>query len=300
MPKYLLATLLFCLALTGCRQSEDAPSQAPPAVEMPLPAPSQPESAPSQQEPEQALPESTPQPREPEPSQPDTIDPLEEAARLSAPEPETEIPVQSMWESSETSAPAAVLSEETTPFTDTDPPLAPAPRAERNRARAADAASAEPEFDTAIAAGQAPRSAQTSTLETALLGLINDERAARGLPALGVEESLQFAARIRAQEALESLSHTRPDGSLYHTALDEAGFPYAGKWHGENLAVILLEGSVMDDTVAAQALFDEWKSSPGHEQNMLGENFLQTGIGVYVEENGDAVRIGSAQLFASL
>lgn len=173
------------------------------------------------------------------------------------------------------------------------------------------ASSSPPEQDpsSASAEGGAGQAASVRALEESvspaikmeqeLLRLINEERQRSSLTELGVEESMEFAARIRAQEALESLSHTRPDDTPYYTVFDEAGFVYAGKWHGENVSVIHVEGE-LDPVVAAESLFDEWLSSPGHHQNILGENFLQTGIGVYLEETGEVTRIGSAQLFSSL
>lgn len=150
---------------------------------------------------------------------------------------------------------------------------------------------------------RAARSAQSesgvSGIEQELIRLINDERARNGIEALGVEDGMQLAAGIRAREALQSLSHTRPDGTPYYTTFDEAGFSYAGKWHGENLAMISMGSEDYDESAIAQALFRQWLESPGHQQNMLGD-FLQTGIGVYIEWDEDTVRVGAAQLFAGM
>lgn len=136
-------------------------------------------------------------------------------------------------------------------------------------------------------------------IQAELLLLINQAREKEALPALKLDEKIQFAADIRAEETLESLSHTRPNGTPYHTVFDEAGFSYAGKWHGENLAVIQT-GVDLDSPAIAAALFEEWKKSPGHEQNLLGENFAQSGIGVYVHREDEIYHIGAAQLFAGL
>lgn len=286
MPKYLplLLTVCFCLFLAGCRQSESLSPSSPP---------------------ETTLPESTaPQPSEsqaPDASVPDTIDPLAEAARLSANEaldgtaagePEDadalEISPSSAPDDTAAARTAIASDEPLSPQTDTALPV--------SEDISNDQAHSAPQAERVIT----PRSQDTAGIEGALLALINDARIERGLTALGIEESMQFAAGMRAQEALASLSHSRPDGTPYHTAFDEAGFPYAGKWHGENLAVIQLLSQNADDIAIAQALFDEWKQSPGHQQNMFNENFLQTGIGVAVETDGDTTRVGSAQLFASL
>lgn len=152
----------------------------------------------------------------------------------------------------------------------------------------------------ADASPEARASAQTTKVEQELLLLINDERETCGLDALGIEESLQFAAQFRAQEALESLSHTRPDGTPYHTVFDEAGFPYAGKWHGENLALIRVGSDEFNESAVATALCTEWMKSSGHVQNMLSEHFVQTGISVVIQKAEDGYTIGAAQLFAGL
>lgn len=137
-------------------------------------------------------------------------------------------------------------------------------------------------------------------IEMQLFQLVNQERENNNLEPLGLEPSLQQTARIRAQEALESLSHNRPDGTPYYTAFDEAGFPYAGKWHGENMALIHIEQENYDESQVVQAVFDEWVKSPGHCLNIQGDSFYQTGVGIYMEPYGQGVVIGSAQMFAGL
>lgn len=270
MSRYIPIVLMLCLSLAGCRHGEIPPvdsSVAEPSVSEPAPDSSAPEEMPSR----------------------DTIDPLEEAAKVSAREysdsQAAETPVaEPVVEHPEATLP--VQTPDSTPQTNLEvgrTPPAPDPSM-------ADGANKQQDALTV----------RTTRLESELLSLINSERSQRGLEALGVEESMQFAAHIRAQEALESLSHTRPDNSLYYTAFDEAGFTYAGKWHGENLAIVQLESGEPDDESIAQALFAQWKASPGHERNMFSENFVQTGIGVYVETVGEQLHVGSAQLFASL
>lgn len=141
---------------------------------------------------------------------------------------------------------------------------------------------------------------ESEIIERELLRLINNEREGAGLESLGFEEHMLFAARIRAEEALSSFSHTRPDGTPYNTAFDEAGFSYAGKWHGENLASLHVAAGIFDEKNIAVELFDGLMSSPGHRGNMLNENFLQAGIGVVVRQADGSIDIASSQLFASL
>lgn len=137
--------------------------------------------------------------------------------------------------------------------------------------------------------------------EEELLRLINAEREANGREPLGLEESMRWAARMRAPEVLQSLSHSRPDGTPYYTAFEEAGFVYAGKWHGENVSNMQFSEGSYDALSAASYMFDQLRSSAGHNNNMLSENFVQIGIGVFVQMDANGmVRIGSAQMFAGL
>ena len=156
---------------------------------------------------------------------------------------------------------------------------------------------------------ETPKAPETATaaegidiqqFETELIRLINAEREEHGRQALSLEDNMRWAARIRAAEVLVNLSHTRPDGTSYYTAFDEAGFVYAGKWHGENISYMEFSGMSYDTASAARYMFDELRSSPGHYTNMLNENFAQIGVGVEMESINGRVRIGSAQMFAGL
>lgn len=139
----------------------------------------------------------------------------------------------------------------------------------------------------------------SADFEEELLRLINEERAAGGVDPLVLEETLRWAARIRAPEVMLSLTHTRPDGASYYTAFDEAGFVYAGKWHGENVGSMYFTQGDYDAKSAAAFLFAELKSSSGHYSNMLSEHFTQIGIGAFVQREGSNIKIASAQMFAS-
>lgn len=140
----------------------------------------------------------------------------------------------------------------------------------------------------------------SETIEKELLRLINSLRDEEGVNALGIEDCMQFAALIRAAEAIESFSHTRPGGIPYNTAFDEAGFSYAGKWHGENLSSLSFSAGSFDEKEIAFEMFKGLKNSPGHYRNMTEKNFVQAGIGVAISYGEGTVDIASAQMFSSL
>jgi uncharacterized protein YkwD len=197
------------------------------------------------------------------------------------------------------------------PPPDKDAPEAiPEPVAATSAALAPNEPAAEPEpaeADTGIPISEnleVPPPAQKSELDTAkieleLLRLINGTRVQLGVEPLGLQDEMQYAARTRSAEALQKFTHARPDGTPYNTAVDEAGFSYAGKWHGENLASLSFTIGQLDENEAALKLFEGLNASPGHRENMARGNFAQAGIGVAAYIESETVTLASAQLFAS-
>lgn len=100
-----------------------------------------------------------------------------------------------------------------------------------------------------------------------LIGLINDERQRVGRQALG-QGPYQDLADQRAEEIVKKLSHTRPDGSKATTKLLI-----------ENDYFVAAENIVMG--YSAQNMFNAWKGSPGHYNNMINEEFKRSCIGIF-------------------
>lgn len=109
--------------------------------------------------------------------------------------------------------------------------------------------------------------------ETAFLGLINGYRQSNGLGALTISTNLNRGAAwiVEDMAAKGYFAHTDSLGrSPYARALD-CGYPSGA---GENLAA----GGAWS---SAQAAFEAWQSSPGHNANMLGSYYQQIGIARY-------------------
>lgn len=100
--------------------------------------------------------------------------------------------------------------------------------------------------------------------------LINNYRQENGLDILTWDDTLYEYAKIRAREASQCWSHTRPDGTSWKS-MDPNTF------QGENLA----KGY---DT--AQYAVNAWIASQGHKENILRENFTRTAISFYESKNG--------------
>ncbi len=104
-----------------------------------------------------------------------------------------------------------------------------------------------------------------------IIRLTNEYRKANGLSALAHVELLDIPATLRAEEAGEVWSHTRPDGTNFHTVFAQCGLKYTA--YGENLFAVNAEYT------PAQVL-EEWQDSPAHNENLLRENFNGIGVGV--------------------
>src|SRR6266571_1408159 len=122
-----------------------------------------------------------------------------------------------------------------------------------------------------VLAGSSRPAAALDGEENAFLGLINQYRAANGLGGLSLSAQLDDASLWMSQDmgAHGYFSHTDSLGRDPFTRMAAFGYNY-NTWKGENLAA---------GTDTAQAAFDIWRNSPGHNANMLNGNFTVIGIG---------------------
>lgn len=106
--------------------------------------------------------------------------------------------------------------------------------------------------------------------EQAFLGLINQYRAQNGLGALTVSTNLNRMATWHAGDmgAKNYFSHTDSLGRSPSTRAVDCGYPIGA---GENIAA----GTVWS---TAQAAFNAWRNSAGHNANMLNGSYRQIGI----------------------
>lgn len=96
--------------------------------------------------------------------------------------------------------------------------------------------------------------------------LANQKRTAAGLEALTWDSGLEQASAVRAVEASQSFSHTRPDGTDWWTV-------NSNLMYGENLA----KGY---DT--ADAAVQAWMDSPTHKENIMDSEFTSGAIAIHV------------------
>lgn len=110
-----------------------------------------------------------------------------------------------------------------------------------------------------------------------IMRLINVERRNAGISQLQYLTDLDTSCQLRAQEASQLWSHTRPNGSGWETVLDELGLSYQSK--GENL----FASNILDAAVAVEG----WMSSPGHRENILRPEFQAAAVGIVRGSDGD-------------
>lgn len=104
-----------------------------------------------------------------------------------------------------------------------------------------------------------------------LAALINNVRANYGLSSLALDTgSLGGATQLRAMEASTYVSHYRPNGTYFTTALDQYGVYY-----NSASEVLTYAGST------PTAALNWWLSSPMHSAVLLSGRFSSIGIGYY-------------------
>jgi uncharacterized protein YkwD len=125
-----------------------------------------------------------------------------------------------------------------------------------------------------------PVTGSMSADERKMIGLVNQDRADNGLPALTFDASLRAAALAHSEDMSENnyFSHTSPTQGDFSTRLKASGVKYSAA--GENIAMY---GSVE----AAEVGF---MNSPGHRANILG-NYTRVGIGIVYNQSKGAYYI---------
>ena len=139
-------------------------------------------------------------------------------------------------------------------------------------------------------AGAVPTARHLGTARTAVLCLVNRERAARGLVALRADARLDRAAAAHSLDMVRHryFDHTSPTGSTVLSRIRATGYlAHARAWAaGENIA--WATGRLATPTAIVAA----WMHSPGHRANILRPQFRDVGTGVAVGVPAPGIRLG--------
>jgi uncharacterized protein YkwD len=123
-----------------------------------------------------------------------------------------------------------------------------------------------------------PRQAQLRRAETSILGLLNAERAKRGLSPLRRSPKLDAAARWQSRDMVKHryFAHKRNGGPNFVKRIRRTGYlTRAGNWTvGENI------GWATGAYATPEGLVDGWMHSPEHRHNILDRQYEQIGVGL--------------------
>ena len=133
--------------------------------------------------------------------------------------------------------------------------------------------------DTACSGADTPAVAGSEAqLNRATLCLLNEQRAAAGLPALVENARLDQTATAYSQDMVAErfFDHTSPEGQTVVDRLTAVGYlPGSGQWAaGENIA--WGQGSL----ATPRSIMNAWMNSEGHRENILSSNYSDIGLGV--------------------
>ncbi len=128
------------------------------------------------------------------------------------------------------------------------------------------------------------------TVYVTLLNLVNEARAENGLNKLWYSARVHEVSTLRAYELSSYYSHTRPDGTGFHTAFSDVGVSY--KCAGENIAY----GRNMFKTPGE--VFEAWMNSESHRENILNPDYECVAFGLAVLRVGKDTYYYWSQEFA--
>lgn len=119
-------------------------------------------------------------------------------------------------------------------------------------------------------AGALSGNADSQAAAKAAFDLVNAKRQEAGLGALTWNSGLEQASAVRAVEASQFFSHTRPDGSDWWTV-------NSNLMYGENLA---------KGYASAEEAVTAWMNSPTHKANIMDTEFTSGAIAIHIGSNG--------------
>ena len=147
---------------------------------------------------------------------------------------------------------------------------------------------------------------QARVIEALVIQKMNAYRANAGLPELVVSDTVIADARAWSKHMSDSDDFSHDTDCKYFGVgkLDGGDTTYAG----ENIAYNHREnfgdkwgayGTSKNPMQAADALFDQWKNSSGHDKNMLAQSNV-VGVGVHIAKHGNFTRIYGTQKFYAI
>ena len=210
-------------------------------------------------------PTSTTKPTKP----PATAKPTKPPAASSTPKPPAKTNTPKPPADTSTPKPPADTNTPKPPPADTNTPKPPA-----------DTNTPKPPPPTATATSSVCVPSGNATFEDQVITLINQERAAEGLPDLTKNSKLTTAARRHSADmaCTDNWSHTGTDGSQPWDRVSDAGYSWSRVT--ENIA------ASTSQNFSPSSVVNLWMNSPGHKANILDANVIHIGVGFRYFDNG--------------
>ncbi len=126
-------------------------------------------------------------------------------------------------------------------------------------------------------AAETPAAGSIGAYEQQVVDLVNQERAAAGLPALKVNAKLSGVAEKKAEDLRDNnyFDHQSPTYGSPFDMMKQFGIQYTTA--GENIA--------KGQRTPAEVM-NGWMNSPGHRANILNADFTEIGVGYVTDSNG--------------
>ncbi len=133
-----------------------------------------------------------------------------------------------------------------------------------------------PETEQPGQSGDSEQTSSVSALERKVVALVNEQRAAYGLPALTLNTQLCDGARLKSQDMAVNgyFSHESPTYGSPFDMMRSLGISY--RTAGENIAM---------GYSSAEAVVNAWMNSEGHRANILSESYTEIGVGYIANGN---------------
>lgn len=198
-----------------------------------------------------------PSPSNPSPSEPET------ATRVADTEPASEEPSRVSTTSTAAQSTARAEAPESTVVAPTTVAAEAAPVVETKPA-------AEPTSIDVIA-----------EMEVEILRLTNEERAKQGLSQLTFDTILRSIAALHSEDMLANdyFEHEDPNGCSSSCRATNAGY----RWRAIGENIYMMSGYTINPTKMAAQVVAGWMDSPGHRANILGDGFVESGVGVAIQ-----------------
>ena len=130
----------------------------------------------------------------------------------------------------------------------------------------------------AVTATSTVDEATLTSMESAMVAALNQDRTDRGLVPVRVDARLMAIARARSDDmvAQDYFSHTQPDGRNVFDILNASGIT----WYGAG-EIIAWNNYPMD--VSASTANHQWLGSPDHLAILISNNYNYVGVGLAVD-----------------